>query len=295
MSTTERAVLAPEEPPTTGKVTTTASTMANSITIRPGSPASSSPKAPGARRALQPASKRELFRMALNERSDPEPFYTKLAERSIAEFPFALRDRFVLDLGAGPGHYTAAMVRAGADVIPLDLGEANMRKAADSGLPAVHGDATRLPFPDASFDGVFCSNMLEHVPSATAVIDEIERITRPGGWAWISWTNWWSPWGGHDITPYHLLGPHLGPKAYEKITKQTPDRNVVFDGLWPTYVGRVLADVQSRPALRMLDAVPRYYPSMRWVLKVPGLREVATWNCLIMVERVDTSVGGGKA
>jgi SAM-dependent methyltransferase len=233
------------------------------------------------------ASKAELFKLFLSERDDPEPFYTKLADRSVSEFPFPLLDRVVLDLGAGPGHYTAALQRAGATVIPIDLGEENMRKAGEAGLAAVQTDATRLPFPEASFDGVFCSNMLEHVPTAERVVDEIERVLKPGGWGWISWTNWYSPWGGHNITPWHYLGPKLGAKTYAKIHGGPPDRNPVFEGLWPTYIGRILADVRSRPKLRVLDAVPRYYPSQRWVLRVPGLREVVTWNCLITVERID--------
>ncbi len=242
------------------------------------------------------ASKSELFKLFLSEKDDPEPFYTKLADRSVAEFPFPLRDRFVLDLGAGPGHYTAALQRAGAEVVPIDLGAENMRKAGAAGLAAVQTDATCLPVPERSFDGIFCSNMLEHVPVASQVIDEIERVLKPGGWAWISWTNWYSPWGGHNITPWHLLGPKVGPKVYERIHGGPPDRNPVFDGLWPTYIGRILADVEGRSKLRVLDAVPRYYPSQRWVLRVPGLREVVTWNCLIMVERVDdrrTPAGAG--
>jgi SAM-dependent methyltransferase len=241
---------------------------------------------------MSPASKRELFRLALNERRDPIPFYTKLAERSIAEFPFPLRGRRVLDLGSGPGHYTGALAAAGAHVIPLDLAERNVRVAAEAGRPVVQGDATRLAFPDGAFDGIFCSNMLEHVPSAVAVLDEIERTLRPGGWAWISWTNWYSPWGGHDLTPYHLLGPELGPKVYERVKGHGPERNAVYEGLWPTYIGRVLADVHARRDLCVLDAVPRYYPSMRWILRVPGLREVATWNCLIMIEKRRTPIAG---
>lgn len=236
------------------------------------------------------AGKAELFKLFLSERDDPEPFYTKLADRSVSEFPFPLRDRFVLDLGAGPGHYTAALQRAGATVVPIDLGQENMRKARRAGLAAVHADATRLPFPEGSFDGVFCSNMLEHVPDARLVIDELERVLKPGGWGWISWTNWYSPWaGGHDITPFHMLGTRLGPRIYERLKGGPPERNPPFDGLWPTYVGRTLADVRSRSSLRVLDAVPRYYPSQRWVLRVPGLREVVTWNCLILVERTDAA------
>ena len=42
---------------------------------------------------------------------------------------------------------------------------------------------------------------------------EIERVLKPGGWAYVSWTNWYSPWGGHDMSPYHFLGPRAGPRA----------------------------------------------------------------------------------
>jgi len=78
--------------------------------------------------------------------------------------------------------------------------------------------------------------------------------------------------------------------VHARLNGGPPDRNPVYDGLWPTFIGRILNDVRSRKKLRVLDALPRYYPSQRWVLKVPGLREVVTWNCLIMVERLDDRV-----
>ncbi|MCX7620796.1 MAG: class I SAM-dependent methyltransferase [Acidimicrobiales bacterium] len=234
---------------------------------------------------LGPASRLELFTLFLTEEDDPEPFYTKLAERSIAEFPFPLSGRRVLDLGAGPGYYSKAMQRAGAIVTPIDLGEENIRKASSSGLCAVYADGTLLPFADSSFDGVLCSNMLEHTPTPERIFDEIERVLRPGGWAWVSWTNWYSPWGGHSISPMHYLGPRLGTKLYVRLFGM-PDRNLPFTTLWPTYIGKMLAVVRARNGLRLLDAVPRYYPSQRWILKVPALREVATWNCLLLLEKV---------
>lgn len=250
--------------------------------------------APTAPQEPDVASKAELFRLFLAEKHDPVPFYTKLADRSIAEFPFPLGGRRVLDLASGPGWYSQAMARAGAQVFPIDLGREDVEQAFGSGLPAVETDATRLPFPDAAFDGVFCSNMLEHVPTPGSIFDEMERVLRPGGWAWVSWTNWYSPWGGHEIVPLHLLGPERGLRAWRRLFGE-PRKNVPFDALWPTYVGQVLADVRSRPAFRVLDAAPRYYPSQRWILRVPGVREVATWNCLILLERTDAAPTGSLA
>ena len=226
----------------------------------------------------------ELLRLFLAEKQDPDPFYVKLAQRSIASFPFPLPGRRVLDLGAGGGHYSGAMRDAGAEIVAADLDETDLRRAATRDVPVVLCDGTRLPFPDQTFDGVFCSNMLEHTPTPERIFDEIERILRPGGWAWVSWTNWYSPWGGHEIVPLHFLGPNLGLRAWRRLFGE-PRKNVPFDALWPTYVGRTLSDVRARPGLRLLDAVPRYYPSQRWILKVPGLREVATWNCLLLFER----------
>ena len=71
----------------------------------------------------------------------------------------------------------------------------------------------RCRSPTAAADGVVCSNLLEHTRDAEAVIREIERVLRPGGWAYLSWTNWYSPHGGHEMSPYHLLGPAPRPAA----------------------------------------------------------------------------------
>ena len=234
--------------------------------------------------ARKPTSKIELFRLALREEENPEPFYTKLAERAIAELPFPISGRRILDLGAGPGYYSMAMTGLGATVAAIDLGTDNCRGAKANGIAISEADGTRLPFPDATFDGVLCSNMLEHTPTPERIFAEIERIVRPGGWAWVSWTNWYSPWGGHSITPLHYLGPHLGAKVYTKLFGR-PDRNLPFETLWPCHIADMLRVVADRPGLELLDAVPRYYPSQRWIVRIPGLREVITWNCLLLLQR----------
>jgi SAM-dependent methyltransferase len=230
------------------------------------------------------ASRRELFSLFLAEKTDPLPFYEELAARTIADFPFPVVGLTLLDLGCGPGHYTRALRRAGATVLPMDLDPAEF--ALPGGPPGgeMVADAGRLPIGTARVDGVFCSNMLEHTPTTEAVLDEVERVLRPGGWAWISWTNWYSPWGGHEITPFHYLGPRLGTAAHRRFRGE-PRKNVPGEGLFPVHVGRTLAAVRQRPGLELVDARPRYWPRQRWLLRVPGLREVATWNCVLMMRR----------
>jgi hypothetical protein len=101
----------------------------------------------------------------------------------------------------------------------------------------------------------------------------------------VSWTNWYSPWGGHAIAPFHYLGPRRGEVAYRRVLGEPRGPNLPFVNLWVTHIGSMLQVVRSRPGLTLIDAHPRYYPSQRWILRVPGLREVATWNCVLLLRR----------
>src|ERR1044072_2689984 len=107
-----------------------------------------------------------LWRLFRREREDPEPFYRLLAAEAAEDLDHRhgpLRGRTLLDLGCGPGFYTDALRARGATVIPVDNDSAELTYAG--GVPpegALIADARELPLEDASVDGVFCSNMLEH-------------------------------------------------------------------------------------------------------------------------------------
>ena len=77
--------------------------------------------------------------------------------------------RRTLDLGAQNGPYAAHFPRR----IAVDLQPA-------VGLHA-RGDAHALPFVDAAFDVVLCTEVLEHLQEPQRAIDEMHRVLKPGG------------------------------------------------------------------------------------------------------------------
>lgn len=226
---------------------------------------------------------RQLWRLWQNEREDPEPFYTVLARESVADLERRygpLAGQSVLDMGCGPGFYTRVFRDLGATVIPLDNSEDELGIAGSAPEGAILGDAADMPVGDGSLDGVFSSNMLEHTPDSVAVLAEIERVLSPGGWAYVSWTNWWSPWGGHEIVPYHYLGPKLGPRLYER-RHGPPRKNRPGEALFPVHIGPTLRYLRGRPDLLIDSVEPRYWPKLTFITSTPGLRELISWNCVI--------------
>ncbi len=230
---------------------------------------------------------RQLWTLWRAEREDPEPFYTLLGRRVAADLDHRygdLRGQTILDMGCGPGFYTRELRRREATVIPLDNSWEELGLHGEPPEGAILGDAMDLPLGDRSVDGVFTSNMIEHTPRPLAVFDEIERVLRPGGWAYVSWTNWYSPWGGHDISPYHYLGPRLGLRVYEQL-HGPPRKNRPGEGLFPLHIGPTLRDLRRRPGIVVDEVQSRYWPGLRFITAIPVVREVVTWNCAIYLRK----------
>jgi SAM-dependent methyltransferase len=82
----------------------------------------------------------------------------------------------VLDAGARDGFYSRLLTGRFAAVTALDLNP--LRPDSLNGVRCVQGDLTRLPFPNNSFDVVFCSEVLEHIPEVEKACSEITRVTR---------------------------------------------------------------------------------------------------------------------
>ncbi len=89
-----------------------------------------------------------------------------------------------LDLGCGAGEFTAVLADAGADVVGVDVAEAALGRAR-SAHPELEFQLAPfdgpLPFPDAAFDLLWSSEVIEHVADTARWLSEVRRVLSPGG------------------------------------------------------------------------------------------------------------------
>ncbi len=166
------------------------------------------------------------------------------------EWLLGARPLEVLDLGAGTGKLTQALLDAGHRVTavePLD----EMRAILGSQLPAARafaGSAERLPLADASMDAVAVGSAF-HWFDESAALAEIARVLRPAGLLGLLGNAFdvASPWVAR-------VREILGPPAIEQ------------PGHWPSVV-----DLRERFA----DAEDREFPHEQRIAR-PGLRDLAS-------------------
>jgi SAM-dependent methyltransferase len=111
--------------------------------------------------------------------------------QALTDLDLAGRKR-ILDVGCGTGELTAVLAEeapeatvVGVDADPELLaaarenlaGAATGDSSSDRGVAFFAGDATRLPFPDDSFDLVVCQALLVNLPDPTSVIREFARVS----------------------------------------------------------------------------------------------------------------------
>jgi SAM-dependent methyltransferase len=228
-----------------------------------------------------------LFRVFLREQTDPDLFYGTLAEDSVRQLRghVDLDGATVLDVGGGPGYFADAFRAAGATYVGLepDAGEMAARGEPEPGT--LRGSGEALPVRTAAVDVCYSSNVLEHVRSPWTMTAEMVRVTRSGGTVFLSFTPWLSPHGGHETAPWHYLGGQRARRRFRRKTGREP-KNRFGESLFPVSVGAALRWARSCPDVDVVAAYPRYHPWWAtWVVAVPGLRELVSWNLVVVMRR----------
>lgn len=227
-----------------------------------------------------------LFRTFLTEQTDPDGFYSVLAEDSVRQLAqhTPLNGRTIVDVGGGPGYFSDAFRAAGAAYLGIDPDVGELTARGEAGENMVRGSGTKLPVRSGSVDICYSSNVLEHVSEPEVMLDEMCRVTKPGGTIFASFTPWYSPWGGHETAPWHFLGGDYARRRYRKTAGKEP-KNKFGESLFAFSVGAAIRWGKVTPLAELQEVYPRYHPSWaRWIVRIPGVREIASWN-LVMVLR----------
>ena len=245
------------------------------------------PSVPSATPEPGPVGALRLLAAFRREQSDPDNFYGLLARDSVALIASHTRlsGSQVVDVGGGAGYFADAFRARGARCLLIEPDAAELHSRGAPGRQSVLGDGYWLPLADASVDVAFSYNVLEHVRDPAGLIDEMIRVTRPGGLVYLSYTVWLGPWGGHESAPFHYLGGNYALRRYIRRHGKKP-KNVYGETMFPLGVGQVLSLVRRRPDVTVAEARPRYYPRWcRFLIFLPGLRELLTWNLLLILRR----------
>ncbi len=229
----------------------------------------------------------ELFQAFRNERTDPATFYRFLANDTVADVGrFCLLDgATVLDVGGASGYVADAFREVGARALTAEYDVAQMTEHGRTLVDGIFADGCNLPIATGSIDICYSSNVLEHVGSHRSMLSEMVRVVAPGGVVYLTFTNWLSPWGGHETSPWHYLGGEWAARRFRRTTGEEA-KNRYGVSLFPISVGEIVRWATTSRDLDVLDMFPRYYP--RWtkpLVHIPGAREFLTWNLVVVGRR----------
>src|SRR5206468_2853962 len=167
-------------------------------------------------RIPEPMILRELM---ATKASDTARFFGLQAEESIRWLSekkvIASSHPKALDLGCGFGFFGHALSKAGFATTFSDevnfIHDSIPRPYQFIQFDVCKDDFSRL----GTYDLVVFSNVLEHLPNPEKILRSIPELLNENGVFYLCWTNWLGPYGGHEYTPYHYLGPKLASWLFQ--------------------------------------------------------------------------------
>ncbi len=187
----------------------------------------------------------------------------------------------LLDVGCGAQPYRALQQAHCRTWVGLETDRGRYHHCP----PTVYGNALELPFRDGSFDTVFTSQVLEHVPEPGQMRAEMARVLRPGG--------------SLIVTAPHIWGVHEAPADYFRFTAYglqylarragvEPQWTRAMAGYWVTAGARFCYYLQRLERYRMkllLRPVYCIVQLLAWGLDTVHRVETDAWNHILVARK----------
>lgn len=111
----------------------------------------------------------------------------------------------LMEIGSGLGQYTHCFAKAGAShVTGIEFQEEKVRFSnslfppkQNDNFAYLQGEAEHLPFSDNTFDGVYSHAVFEHISDPALAFQEMRRVIKPYGYAFLTIDYLHGPWGDH--------------------------------------------------------------------------------------------------
>lgn len=123
--------------------------------------------------------------------------YRKTRRKLVKEWIKFLKEKdkkhyIILDLGAGDCYLSNYISQVGLNVVATDVDKERLTRESKQyrlNVKKVVADGIKLPFKNDSFDGVICVEVIEHVDNPIALLEEVSRVLKPGGYFLLTTPN----------------------------------------------------------------------------------------------------------
>lgn len=186
-----------------------------------------------------------------------------------------------LDVGCGTGVLAGRLATAGYDMTGVDPsdGMLDVLRASAPAVTAVQASGTALPFPEDSFDVVYCVAVMHHVADPAAVratLAEMVRVAKPSGRILV--------WDHNPRNPYwkHLMARVPQDTGEERLIGEAEMHAGLRSGGAEVLLSAQLGFVPDFVPPRMLSAAAL---AERAVERTPGARRLCAHNVILAAKQ----------